>query len=758
MSSASRFVWIVVVLLCLVPVPDAQALGGGDSSGVLIKNGISGDGAWEVLVDNGGQTTQASLDPPGVTGPADVVFAYLVLVDSGHDGLAFPIDATVTTPAFLSDTNEVTSSGSFAGPKGTINWTSIASIAVGSSVFVNALTFSSAQPFGEVRIVSYLDEDLAPIVTDCRLVVLGSPGATDFQLLTVDGATDLGVTQSAGFDSLSGAVFAGWAADKFADLFVAMEGPGAVFSPQGSVDTTDLPPITDPRFPGSSVFGPGDVTSGLAFDLDPNAFSAYLIFALGGVPEPSNPPPPVVPPPDLSITKTDSPDPVIAGNQLTYLLNVTNNGASQATGVTVTDILPGGAVFVSVSPSQGTCAHSNGTVTCNLGSLAGGSSASATLIVSAPVSGGTFTNTASVSGNEQDPLDSNNTATSMTTVTPAADLEVSQSDSLDPIAAGQEVTYEISVANQGPSTATGVRLFDRLPGGTSFVSSSGMANCSLSGTLLTCNLGGLAAAATRTIEIVVRTSSDQSGGRVSNVASVSADELDLNSSNNSTSEPTQINRAVDLAVSIFDFPDPVPVGDPLTYQLSVTNIGPSDSEGGTLIDTPPESVVVVSIPPECTESDGFITCAVAGLAEGGHLSFSITVTPLTTGNITNAATINLQGDESDPDESNNTASVDTTVVPAPVTCELARTLAVLDANARGIENLGGLEFFFGLETVLLADNSISDISPLVANPGLGRGDLVDLRGNPLDEGDCPNLQALIDRGAEVRHDVTCPQP
>jgi len=61
-----------------------------------------------------------------------------------------------------------------------------------------------------------------------------------------------------------------------------------------------------------------------------------------------------------------------------------------------------------------------------------------------------------------------------------------------------------------------------------------------------------------------------------------------------------------------------------------------------------------------------------------------------------------------------------------------------------------------LMTLELHNNSISDISPLVANLGLGSGDFITVFSNLLDTGACPDLQALFDRGVSVQHDVNCP--
>jgi uncharacterized repeat protein (TIGR01451 family) len=118
---------------------------------------------------------------------------------------------------------------------------------------------------------------------------------------------------------------------------------------------------------------------------------------------------------DLSITKTDSPDPVTVGATLTYTLTVQNGGPLPATGVTVTDNLPAGVTFVSATPSQGSCSQTGGTVTCTIGNLANGASATAEIKIT-PQNAGTITNTAEVKGDQSDLVTSNNTATENTTV------------------------------------------------------------------------------------------------------------------------------------------------------------------------------------------------------------------------------------------------------------------------------------------------------------------------------------------------------
>jgi uncharacterized repeat protein (TIGR01451 family) len=365
-------------------------------------------------------------------------------------------------------------------------------------------------------------------------------------------------------------------------------------------------------------------------------------------------------PTDLAIALTGGPNPVLAGANLTYILNVTNNGPNGATGVTVTDTLPAGLTLISATTDQGTVSVANGIVTANIGNMLNGAHAIVTIIVQ-PTTAGTVTDSASVLGHEGDPNPTNNSATVQTTVKPAADLGLTLVPSPNPALLGSDLTLTIVVTNFGPSFATNVTLVDSLLSAASIVSAtSSQGSVSISNTSVSVSLGTMAPGATATVTIVVRPTSL---GNLEDTASVSATEPDPNTVNNTVTTLTPVNPAADLSVSIGDSPDPVPVGSNLSYTVSVANHGPSPATGVSLTDTLPAGVTIVSITPSQgsdSVANGVITTNLGSLAAGASATLTIIVTPQTPGTLTDTA--HVTANEADPNTANNSASQSTTVL------------------------------------------------------------------------------------------------
>jgi uncharacterized repeat protein (TIGR01451 family) len=249
---------------------------------------------------------------------------------------------------------------------------------------------------------------------------------------------------------------------------------------------------------------------------------------------------PSCPPTDLVITKADSPDPVLAGQSLTYRLTATNSGPIDDTRVTVADPLPANATFVSASSTRGTCTESAGTVTCRVRSLPVNTTATVTIVVT-PTTAGALTNTASISGDQPDSDSSNNSATATTTINPAADLSLTKTDAPDPVSAGSIFTYALTATNGGPSPATGVVVTDTLPTHVEFSSvSARQGTCTRSNGTITCRLRTLSAGASATVSIKVRATGNLPS--VVNTASVAGTEADPVSSNNRASATTTVVR------------------------------------------------------------------------------------------------------------------------------------------------------------------------------------------------------------------------
>jgi uncharacterized repeat protein (TIGR01451 family) len=147
---------------------------------------------------------------------------------------------------------------------------------------------------------------------------------------------------------------------------------------------------------------------------------------------------------DLSIVKTGPTAPQPLNAAVTYNITVTNNGPDATTGVQFVDTLPAGMAFASASAG---CANVSGVVTCNVGGLANGASASASIVVTATAYG-TFTNTVTASSANPDLTPGNNTATQSTSVVwPTVGSAPGSFSTTQP--ANQLTTQTLTISNTG---------------------------------------------------------------------------------------------------------------------------------------------------------------------------------------------------------------------------------------------------------------------------------------------------------------------
>jgi uncharacterized repeat protein (TIGR01451 family) len=263
---------------------------------------------------------------------------------------------------------------------------------------------------------------------------------------------------------------------------------------------------------------------------------------------------------DLAVGMTGTPNPVLAGNNITYSILVSNNGPANVPGtVTLTDTLPPSTSVVTIAgPGSWTCpAASGGVQTCTIGSLAANATATFALILK--VAAGTapgpppLTNTVTVSSATSDPNTANNTAVVKTTVTSPtqADVAIIKTASPEPVDQGTNLTYTLQVTNNGPAVAQNVVVSDPLPGEVTFTSSSTTQGSCTGTTTVTCDLGSMSVGGLVVVTINVNAATFSSATLSSNTATVSSTTSDPNLTNNTSTAISTIQSPTAVQIASF---------------------------------------------------------------------------------------------------------------------------------------------------------------------------------------------------------------
>ena len=225
---------------------------------------------------------------------------------------------------------------------------------------------------------------------------------------------------------------------------------------------------------------------------------------------------------------------------------------------------------------------------------------------------------------------------------PQADLTLTKTvDDASPNV-GQDVTYTLTLTNNGPDAATAVNVTDVLPAGLTFVSAAPSAGTFAAGVW---SLASVPSGATRSLDIVATVTAQ--GPIVNNAEVTASGTLDPTSTpgdaigdDAASVTVTALAPSADLSLTAgASAPNPT-VGGTVTYTLTVTNSGPSATDGVSVIDLLPAGVTYSSSSATRGSYDsGSGTWTIGALASGQSVTLSIVVTIDQAGLISNSAEI-----------------------------------------------------------------------------------------------------------------------
>jgi uncharacterized repeat protein (TIGR01451 family) len=361
---------------------------------------------------------------------------------------------------------------------------------------------------------------------------------------------------------------------------------------------------------------------------------------------------------DLVLHKRAGVAAVKGGERLTYTLEVENQGPSASATNTITDTLPAGLTYVSDNGGCDTSALP--TITCEVGTLAAGSTASVEIVTEVEAgAGGAIQNTARVSGPNADPEPTDDEASVTTPIAPfLAELVLKKTASSNgAVGVGDTITYTLTATDNGPDPSPETVVTDNLPPGLTYVSDDG--GCRASALpKVECDLGTLANGEAKSFHVVTKVALIE-GRPILNTATVSGVNADPVPANNADSAETAVAvpstsppppttptatppsaeppahpkkrkhpaqpkpgkpRLVLRKTASTDFARPSAV---VGYRITVWNKGDGDAHGVKVCDEPPAGLTILRTEPAASGKGG--ACWVQKvLAAGAKRVFRVT--------------------------------------------------------------------------------------------------------------------------------------
>ena len=303
----------------------------------------------------------------------------------------------------------------------------------------------------------------------------------------------------------------------------------------------------------------------------------------------------VVGKPQLEITKT-GPETAQVGGEVSYSVTVKNTGSSVAKSVVVTDPVPEGLV------------HSGGQkeLSFNVGDLAPGASKTMPVVLKADRRG-KVCNVATANSSNAGKV----TAQACTTIVQPG-LNITKTGDKQQFL-GKNASYEIVVSNTGDTVLNSVVVADTAPAGTSIVSADG---ASVSGNTATWNVGSLKSGEKKSFKVLLTTKT--AGNYCNKVAVATAEGL------KDAAEACTLWRGISgILLEKADDPDPIQVGESVTYTVKITNQGSADDSNVKMVVTFPREITPVSAQGGTVEGQTVSFPAVAKLAPKQAVSYTI---------------------------------------------------------------------------------------------------------------------------------------
>ena len=373
-----------------------------------------------------------------------------------------------------------------------------------------------------------------------------------------------------------------------------------------------------------------------------------------------------------------APKQTVLGELFTNRISVINAGPNYATDVTVTNRLGRGSEFVMLRRTGGDVLNpvllpgdgeSSQQVVWEIGTVPTGVTISAELTLRS-LEVGRLANQVQVVGAEPDSQAEDNVVNFEVMANRVADLSVAQLPLSGPAFLGQDLAVRVTLANAGPSAATGIKWEAVLPEGLALVALDGAAFETLSDGRIVAEVADLGADESVNLILSLRLNRV---GTFDIPMRVSAFEFDFAPQDNAATIGLEVLPSADLEVTVTPSRSPAPRGYELTYSLSVVNRGPGDATGVRLTNSLPAGVEWVRLQPEgflIGREGSEVVAELGELGPGEGLILDLTVIPPTSGPITNRVAVSAAG-QADPNPDNNLVETVTLVEPA---AELAISL------------------------------------------------------------------------------------